>query len=373
VPAAAVLCLLLAGCATFPDAAAREWRPKLEDSGELGGPPVIPDREPDQAHPPSGSHGGPQEPVGCSDPDPLVIATCLEPIGAIAVLPDGRSALVGERTTGRVLRVQRGSPPRLVATVPVDGAAGGLTGLVLSPAYAEDRLVYAYATTAVDSRVMRIAVGEPPEPILTGIPRGPGDDRGALGVDRSGALLVATGDPGGNADATSLAGKLLRIDTLGHPVPDNPDPNSPIFSSGLRSPAGICGDARRSTTWVTDRRSDGEVLQLVAPGPLADPEWSWSDRPGVAGCIAQNDVVGVAQEVRKSVFLLRTSQGRAFRGTPETQLDGRYGRVSALAAGPDLTFWLGTVNKDGGTPLSSDDRVIRVQVVGGSGSDERDA
>jgi hypothetical protein len=37
--AAALLALLLAGCATFPDSGPREWREKLEGVGELGGRP----------------------------------------------------------------------------------------------------------------------------------------------------------------------------------------------------------------------------------------------------------------------------------------------------------------------------------------------
>ena len=109
--------------------------------------------------------------------------------------------------------------PVLVTTVPVDpSGGGGLTGLVLSPSYAEDQLVYAYdhprATTVwYGSRRER-----PRNPCCTGIPRGPRNNGGALGVDVDGSLLVATGDAGGDAAAPgSLAGKLLRVDTLGRP------------------------------------------------------------------------------------------------------------------------------------------------------------
>lgn len=373
--AAVLLGLLLAGCATFPDHGPREWRGKLEGAGELGGPPSVPDaQEPGSPGSPGSppGQGGPAQPAGCVDPDPQVVATCLNPVGAIAALPDGRSALVGERATGRVLRVERGQQPRLVATVPVDPAGGGgLTGLVLSPAYSEDRLVYAYTTTATDNQVLRIAPGEPPEPVFAGIPRGPANNAGTLGVDQTGALLVATGDAGGTQDPASLAGKVLRIDTLGRPATGNPNPGSPILASGLRAPGGICTDVRRGTIWVTDRRGDVDALYLVAPGPLGGSAWQWPNRPGVAGCVAQNDVVGIAQTSLKSVFVLRTILGRTFSGTPEVQLDGTYGRISAVAAGTPGTVWLGTVNKAGGTPVSSDDRVIRVQLSGGGGGSDQ--
>lgn len=196
--AATLLALLLAGCATFPDNGPREWREKVESAGELGGPPVIPEPSTPAPSPEPEPRGGGAVPSGCVDPDPQVVATCLQPVSAIAVLPDSRSALVAERATGRVLRVQRGADPELVTTVPTDpSGGGGLTGLVLSPGYAEDQLVYAYVSTPSDNRVVRIASGEPPEPVLVGIPRGPTNNGGALGVDVDGSLLVATGDAGG--------------------------------------------------------------------------------------------------------------------------------------------------------------------------------
>ena len=158
------------------------------------------------------------EPVGCTDPDLQVVATCLAPVSAVAVLPDSRTALVAERTTGRVLRVQRGIDPVLVTTVPVDpSGGGGLTGLVLSPGYAEDRLVYAYATTAEDNRVLRLAPGEEPKPVLTGIPRGSRDNGGALATDGRNALLVATG-LGGSAVGRRLARRQAAADRHARPA-----------------------------------------------------------------------------------------------------------------------------------------------------------
>ena len=179
--------LLLAGCASFPDGGPHDWRDKIEGVGELGGPPAAA-RPPTQEPPPPpdpAESGAPRAPSGCVDPDPQVVATCLAPVGAIAVLPDGLSALVGERATGRVLRVRQGAPAVLVTTIPVDATGGGgLTGLVLSPAYAEDQLVYAYITTPTDNRVVKLAAGEPPKPVFVGIPRGAAAQRGRAGGRR---------------------------------------------------------------------------------------------------------------------------------------------------------------------------------------------
>ncbi|MFC5947671.1 PQQ-dependent sugar dehydrogenase [Pseudonocardia lutea] len=368
------LLALLAGCATFPDEGPRDWQEKTEGQGELGGPPSVqqePGGEPGEDGDGSPAPGAPQTPVGCDDPDPQVVATCLDPVGAVAVLPSGVSALVGERATGRVLRVERGKEPVLITTVPVDAVGGGgLTGLVLSPTYQEDQLVYAYATTREDNRVLRLAPNEPPKPVLTGIPKGPSGNGGALGTDADNTLLVATGNAGDPAPApTALNGKVLRIDTLGRPAAANPNPGSPVLSTGLAQPGGICMDPTSESVWVTDRAVSRDVLYRVAPGPLGPAAWTWPDRPGVAGCMAQPGVVAVALTGGAALSVLRPADDGSFSGAPETLLANVYGRLAAATLGSDGLLWLGTVNKSsGGKPVASDDRVIRIQPPSGGGA-----
>jgi glucose/arabinose dehydrogenase len=367
--AGVALALVLSGCATFPDDGPRDWQEKVESAGELGGPPVVPDQETPSPAPEAQQGSDPSAtpaPTGCVDPDPQVVATCLAPVAAVAVLPDARTALVAERS-GRVLRVQRGIDPVVVTTVPVDTTGGGgLTGLVLSPAYAEDRLVYAYATTATDNRVLRLAPGEDPKPVLVGIPRGPRDNAGALATDGKNALLVATGSAGTEPDGASLAGKLLRIDTLGRPAPDNPDPASPIYSTGLQAPTAVC--AGSGAVWVTDRARSRDALYRAGAGPVGEPAWSWPDRPGVSGCVAQQGLLLVALSTGRAVFVLRPDPATgAFSGDPQTLLQNRYGRLSATASAPDGLLWIGTSNKGSGKTVPSDDRVIRIQPPTGGG------
>lgn len=369
--AAGLLAVTLAGCATFPDDRPRAWQEQIDGAGELGGIPRVPDPGDPRLPPDADGQSPPEAPVDpgpCADPDPLVIETCLGPVGAIAVLPGGASALVGERTTGRVLRVEQGTDPVLVATVPVDPTGdGGLTGLVLSPSYTEDRLVYAYATTPADNRVMLIATGEAPKPLFTGIPRGAVNNGGALAVDVDGSLLVATGDAGGAGDDASLAGKLLRLDTRGRPAAGNPDPASPVLSSGLTAPGGICVDVVTTAAWVTDRAATQDVLHRVVPGALGAPAWSWPDRPGVGGCAVQQEVVAVAQRTTAAMFLLRTDPGGAFTAT-ESVLQDEYGRLGPATLAPDGLIWVGTLNRSGGTPVLSDDRVIRLPPFASGGA-----
>jgi glucose/arabinose dehydrogenase len=375
----ALLGVLLVGCASFPDSNPRDWREKPEL--EVAGPqPQVPGQQqpgPQQGAPP-GEGGPPGEPQGCVDPDPQVIATCLTSVTAIAVLPGGQAALVAERSTGRILRVEQGQDPVEIAVLPVDPAAvdGGVTGLMLSPSYVEDELIYAYLTTATDNRVVRIAPGgDPPKPILTGIPRGLTGNGGALSADLRGAILVATGDAGvptAAADPTSLAGKVLRIDAFGAAARDNPTATSRVLASGLHNPGGVCVDPTDGATWVTDRPGERDVLLRVEPGAaLGAPSWTWPDRPGVAGCVAVPGLLAVALTAGAGVFVLRPGPQGGFTGKPDTVLKNTYGRLHATALGPDGLLWLGTVNKAGGTPISSDDRVLRIQppAAGGGGID----
>jgi glucose/arabinose dehydrogenase len=373
--------VLAAGCASFPDSGPRDWREKPELGMPAGPEPQVPGAPPGQrpGRPPGLEPSGPPpQPQGCVDPDPQVIATCLESVAAIAVLPGGVAALVAERSTGRLLRVEQGAEPVEIARLPVDPFAtdGGVTGLALSPSYYEDELIYAYVTTAADNQVVRVAPGgDPPKPVLTGIPRGTTGNGGALATDGRGALLVATGDGGVPAaadDPASLAGKVLRIDGFGAAAKGNPDPASRVVASGLHNPGGLCVDPVDGTTWVTDRPGQRDMLHRVQHGkPLSTPSWTWPDRPGAAGCTAVPGLVAVALTAGAGVFVLRPGPDGMFTGKPQTSLKNAYGRLHAAAIGPDGLLWLGTVNKIGGAPVSSDDRVIRIQPpsAGGGGVD----
>jgi len=365
--------LALTGCARFPDAAPpQSWQPKPELTAQRGPQPQLPGEGGQgggggggtPSTPPQGPTSVPP-PDGCKDFHQEVVVTCVNAVSAVAVLPDGTTGLVGERTTGRVLQVRRDTPPVVVTTLPVDASReGGLSGLALSPNFNEDQLVFAYLTTPTDNRVVRFAPGDAPKPVLTGIPRGSTGNAGALTVDRRGALLVATGDAGNAAaaaDPGSLAGKVLRIDGAGKPAAGNPTPGSPVVASGLHAPGGLCTSSDGSRAWITDRVPGQDVLYRFLPGqPLGVPAWTWPDRPGVAGCAAFADSVMVATEQGAAVQALLLNRDGSFNGKPVVGEQGTFGRLSAMDVVGDEKAWVGTVNKAGGQPVSSDDRVFEL-------------
>jgi glucose/arabinose dehydrogenase len=370
--------LLSAGCASFADQP-EDWQPQEQLTPQAGPEPSVPG----EGAPAAPGQGGqpPSEippPDGCKDFNPVVIGTCMDTVAAVAALPgDGSdpTALVGERRSGRILRVNKNSDPVVVATVPVDGSSdGGLTGLALSPTYAEDQLIFAYVTTASDNRLVRIAPGDVPKPILTGIPRGQTGNRGALALDHRGALLLATGD-GGNtqaaSDLNSLAGKVLRLDPTGQPAQGNPTSGSLVVASGLKSPGGVCSSPDGSRLWVTDRAANQDALYLLdLAKPLGAPAWTWPDRPGVAGCASMSDGVMVVMSVAGNAQRLPIAQDGSFSGKPEVMLDKDegFGLLGGLDLVNDKVAVAGTINKDGGKPVSSDDRAVVIAASGGSGS-----
>jgi glucose/arabinose dehydrogenase len=376
IPVLVTLLALLCACSVtpaFPDRGAGPFHPKLETGTEAGPRPQIPGPFRTQG-PGAPGQAPPGPPQGCTDPDPAVVATCLEPISALVVLPGARPVgLAAERTTGRILQVQRERPNQEVAALAVDPAGdGGLTGLALSPSYTEDELFYAYITTPVDNRVIRIAPGDMPKPVLVGIPRGPTGNAGALAVDSHGMLLVATGDAGNPAlaaDPQSLAGKVLRIDTFGHPAPGNPA-GSMVLVSGLHSPGGLCIDPVTKEFWITDRVPDHDLLYRVQPGqPLGRPSWTWPGGSGAAGCVVMLGRIQVAFTSGTPMFVLGIGPDGTFIGPPLQIPLERYGRISAAALSSDgRALWLGTVNKTSTSRISSDDRVFILPDLVGPGA-----
>jgi len=384
--------LLPAGCARFDDTAAGQtFSPAPVASPES--PPEVQGPGADsgdgkQARPGQSATPVPP-PQGCKDFDPAVISTCLDTVAAVAGLPgDGStpSALAGERKSGRVLLATAGKDATDFAKLDVQAAGdGGLTGLALSPSYVEDQLVFAYVTTATDNRVVRFAKGQAAKPVLTGIPKGATGNRGTISADNRGALLVATGDagnPNAAADPNSLAGKVLRIDTSGKAAAGNPN-GSLTVAAGLHAPGGLCASADGARVWVTDRLADKDALYRVQAGqPLTTPAWTWPDKPGVAGCadfVDANGSVSVGTSLAGNLQNLPVTAEGAVSGKPTVSLDGKtgkppetFGRLAGMSMiNPQLAV-AGTVNKDGGSPVSSDDRVVLITPATSGGGNSKD-
>jgi len=321
---------------------------------------------------------------GSSSGDALgarTIATGLHVPWGVAFLPGG-DALVSERTTGNILRVQRGRRPRVVMRIPgVDTGAGegGLLGLAVSPHYARDRWVYAYFTSARDNRIVRFHLGGPLHPILTGLRRGEIHDGGRIAFGPDGKLYAGvgeTGDRGLAQDRSSLNGKILRINPDGSVPRGNPFPGSPIWSLGHRNVEGLAWD-RRGRLWEVEFGQDRfDEVNLIRKGrnygwplvegrgdarggALTNPKVTWAtDDASPAGAAIARGALFVGALQGHGVWRVPLHGTRT--GRPRLLFAGRYGRVRTVVRVPDGSLWFTTSNRDGrGSPRSGDDRIVR--------------
>jgi glucose/arabinose dehydrogenase len=289
----------------------------------------------------------------------------------LVVLPDN-TAIVGERDTGRLLQVfPDRSPAKVLMTVPgIDPRGdGGLLSLALSPTYAQDNLLYAYVSTATDNRVVRFPIGGTPNPVVTGIPRGDVHNGGGLLFGADGSLFVGTGDTGNPAlaqNATSLAGKVLRFDVFGHPAAAGP-----VYSRGHRDVTALCqapGGSMLATDDAAPAAPD-EVDAIVEHGDYgtkppqgAAPVIEFpAAEAGLGGCAVDGSSVYLGALAGEQVHVVTLDQSGTVTGSPDSLLDGRYGRLRSVAFDADGGLWVTTSNRDGsGKPAKDDDKVLRI-------------
>ena len=321
------------------------------------------------------------------------LATNLEVPWSFAFLPGG-NALVTERDSGRLLRVNPSGEAREVQTMPEGGSGeGGLLGVAVSPNYEEDRYVYAYYTTERDNRVVRFRIGEEPEPVLTGIPVNSYHDGGRIKFGPDGMLYISTGDAGdteNSQDRGSLGGKILRIEPDGSIPKDNPFAGNPVYSYGHRNVEGLAWDAEGQlyasefgqNTWdEVNRIEAGENYgwpEVEGKGGedrgYVDPITVWPTSEAspsgaeimVDGAIPQweGDLFVAALRGERLWHLELNDKGHVT--DREKLLDGEVGRVRDVAQAPDGSLWVSTSNYDSyGSPVSEqDDRILRLAPVG---------
>lgn len=384
VAALAAVGLLLAGCGGGARATEPTWRPQPSFQGEGALPDIRP------AQPPIPTPSNEQPTAGRTSPsptgtprsssaqDPAVVATRLAAPTGIALLPDG-TALVGERTTGRIVRVQPrpGQPVVTVRTLSgLDSSGdGGLLDIALSPHYLQDNLIFAYVTTPADNRVVVFTLTGPVTPVVTGIPKGAAGNTGRIAFGPDGRLYVGTGDTGSTglaANPGSLAGKVLRVSDIGEPAAGNPSPSSRIFTSGHTEVDGLCADERSAQMLEVERGPD-EINVLVAGEsyasngrePVATPPVQY---PAPGGCAVLDGVLYLTSLDGHALLAARLSVkgGSLSIGRFEASLQNKYGRLRTVVAAPDGALWLTTSNRDGdGKPVPDDERVLRIVPSGG--------
>ncbi len=310
----------------------------------------------------------------------------------LAPLPDG-DLLVSSNNEATITRVDADNGRKTEAgTVPgVDPEAeGGLLGLALSPGFTRDHLVYAYLTTASDNRVLRMrydtarpAGGQlsRPETVLDGIPSDQYHNGGRIAFGPDGMLYASTGETWDKPlaqDRDSLGGKILRLTPEGRPAPGNPDPGSPVHSSGHRNPQGLAWDGE-GRLWAAEFGQDTwDELNLIRPGRnygwpevegradragYTDPVAQWRPADASPSGIAYAEGAIWMASLRGERLWRIPLDGAKVAGRPRAALEGDYGRLRTVVAAGDGRLWLTTSNTDGRiSPKDGDDRILLVDV-----------
>jgi len=232
------------------------------------------------------------------------------PVG-LAQASDGR-IFFNERLTGNVRVINPGwqldSTPFCSVSIQISGEQG-LLGLALDPNFASNnQIVYVYYTTSGPmNRVSRLTKsgGVCTETvILDNIPSSTIHNGGIIQFGPDGMLYIVIGDADNSSNAqslTSLAGKILRVNSDGSAPADNPfssDANAnakKVFSLGHRNSYGFTFHPQTNHLWESENGPDDndEINRVVAGGNYGWPTWRGIvNKPGfVDPILAFNPVI----------------------------------------------------------------------------------
>ena len=353
------------------------------------------------------------------------VASGLEVPWGIAVAPDGRVFVTERAGRVRVVQHDslRAEPWASFEVFAHDAdwqPESGLMGIALAPDFASSGHVYVYGTfrksgleqehrigsriarrfaewfaparaSRFENRVYRLTDrdgrGVDPELVIGGLPANYYHCGGVVAFGPDGMLYLTAGDamhPPSAGQPDELAGKVLRYRPDGTIPADNPRPGSPVFAAGLRNSQGLAWHAQ-GTLFALDHGPTGmqaeagrvghDELNVITPGAnygwprvtgrdsaFVMPLRVWAQAIAPAGLALRGDELFVTglrgRQLRRVVV---AAAGAGWHVVHEDTLLEDYGRLRAIAAAPDGSWYVGTSNRDGrGDPQQQDDLLLRL-------------
>ena len=341
--------------------------------------------------------------------------TGLDVVWGLEFAPDGRLFITEKAGRIRIVDADGRLDPTPWATVGIldeETRERGLFGLALHPNFYQEPWVYVMYTYDIDgnwrgNRLSRFREvngrGSVEEIILDNIPGAVTHNGGRIKFGPDGMLYIGTGDARDrrrSQNIDNIAGSILRITPEGDVPADNPWEDNPIWAYGLRNPTGIAFRSSDGTLFVADHgptveweprigaydelniiekgANYGWPLVVGAPGDTryVDPILSWipSVPPGdlifhkgelFISALWSEALIRVqfndSANPNRVTGVQRWFNERVWRDgiLPESS----FGRLRALAVGPDGALYLGTTNRDGRLePRPNDDRVLRIVI-----------
>ncbi|WP_448377539.1 PQQ-dependent sugar dehydrogenase [Fervidobacterium sp.] len=320
---------------------------------------------------------------------------------SLVFLPDGR-ALVSERP-GRIRLIENGKlVPEPYMTINVKHIGeGGLMGLAVHPDFPNKPYIYAMYTYESDGKIFNRVVrikdegrkGVFDKVIVDSILGARFHNGGRIKFGPDKMLYITTGEifKGELAqDLNSLNGKILRLTPDGEIPPDNPFPNSPIYSYGHRNPQGLAWHPETGDLFESEHGPSGEYGRfghdeinvivkggnygwpkvIGAPGEkeYIDPIVVWKDATPPSGMTFYKGDLFVA--TLRSEALIKIKLQRSGKSYKAIRIErwfafdkrrGKYGRLRDVVVGPDGNLYVLTSNRDGrGNPQPGDDKIYQI-------------
>lgn len=325
------------------------------------------------------------------------LLTKLEIPWDVAVLPD-QSLLITERT-GKVKHWTGTGQTTIVGDIPVAIVSeSGLTGVTAHPNFEDNKLVYLYFTYRsggeLKNKVTRYIFENnkftEEKTILDNLAGGQIHNGGRLRFGPDDKLYVLTGDaarPQLAQDPNRLEGKVLRMNDDGTLPADNPKKDSLVYSLGHRNPQGLTWhtlteelietehgetafdevnviEPNGNYGWPSARRGELDHKDFIAP-LLSSGADTWApsgvDFAGLKIWDLRN--VAMFAGLRSKRLQLVEIQDKKIINH-QIIIDGNYGRLRAVVAKGDGSFYVTTSNRDGrANPTEEDDRLLLVKPI----------
>ncbi|MBW7477650.1 PQQ-dependent sugar dehydrogenase [Paenibacillus oenotherae] len=325
-----------------------------------------------------------------------VIASELDVPWEMDIADDGRIFFTERSGALRVIEDGQLNPePVITLDTPfISDGEGGLLGLTLDPGFSANHILYLYHTyeenDEVKNRVLRLVESgnkaQVDKVLIDDLPGSSNHNGGRIKIGPDGYLYITSGDryePPLAQDPGSTGGKILRIALDGTIPPDNPFPNSPVYSWGHRNPQGLAWHPETGKLYSSEHgQSAHDEINEIKPGgnygwPLIEGDESVDDKdnPLLAPLLhsgnetwAPSGITFVNEGPWKGSLLVAALRGQqlirvTLGDTPSIQsvLYQEFGRLRNVYNGADGTLYLMTNNRDGrGSPSQEDDRIIRL-------------
>ena len=301
---------------------------------------------------------------------------------ALDFLPDDRMIFTQR---GGKLSILDGKTVKTLGQVNVtQNSESGFLGIAVDPNFNLNHHIYVYYSLGDYNRISRYNLeGEQiinETVILDNIPGAAIHDGGRLKFGPDGKLYATTGDsanPGLAQDTSSLAGKILRLNTDGSIPADNPFGNY-VYSYGHRNPQGITWSPTGIMYASEHGQSKNDEINIITRGG----NYGWPTYEG------NNTATGYIMPLRAYTELTLAPSGIAYyqgalyvaglRGSQLRKIalsgDGKsitgekatftqLGRIREVVEHNGYLY-ITTSNRDGrGVPQSGDDKIIRIKIV----------